>query len=241
MAGRTGRTHERVDSDGVRIVKNPGVRTGVWLLVLAMGLVIVGVLVLVRPTLNESAVDPAQHAPVKVAAAGGPRAGQPPAKPLRSLPTARIPQAKSLRAVPVARVELKPAPGAGPTPPGEAEAGSGDTASGERSGIALFPPPGTKPIKRGILVPEDFELPPGYLRHYQATDDGQRVPAILMFHPDYEFVDENGVPVTLPPDRVVPPELAPPGLPIQMLEVSENQVPMIEEAPAEEAGQEPAP
>jgi hypothetical protein len=77
---------------------------------------------------------------------------------------------------------------------------------------------GTKPIKRGIIVPDDFELPPGYVRHFQSTDDGQRLPAILMFSPDYEWVDAQGKPLALPPDRVVPPEMAPPGLPIQLLE-----------------------
>ena len=96
----------------------------------------------------------------------------------------------------------------------------GSGAPGE--GIAVFPPPGTKPIKRGILVPEGFELPPGYVRHYQATDDGQRVPAILMFHPDYHPVDEHGVPIPLPENRIVPPDMAPPGMPVEMLQVPEN-------------------
>jgi len=73
-------------------------------------------------------------------------------------------------------------------------------------------------VKRGIVVPEDFALPEGYVRHYQMMDDGQRLPPILMFHPDYQLVDERGAPVPLPEDRVVPPDLAPPGLPIRMLE-----------------------
>jgi hypothetical protein len=85
------------------------------------------------------------------------------------------------------------------------------------SGIGLYPPPGTDPTKIGIVVPEDFPLPEGYLRHYQVTDDGQSMPAILMFHPDYVLLDERGAPVPLPADRVVPPGLAPPGLPIEML------------------------
>jgi hypothetical protein len=85
------------------------------------------------------------------------------------------------------------------------------------SGIGLYPPPGTDPVKIGIVVPEDFALPEGYLRHYQVTDDGQSMPAILLFHPDYVLLDESGEPVALPKDRVVPPELAPPGLPIEML------------------------
>lgn len=85
-------------------------------------------------------------------------------------------------------------------------------APGEQNGIAAFPPPGTKPVKRGIVVPDDFELPPGYVRHYQTTDDGRRLPPILMFHPDFAGVDANGNPIAIPADRIVPPELAPPGL-----------------------------
>jgi hypothetical protein len=86
------------------------------------------------------------------------------------------------------------------------------------SGIGLFPPPGTEPLKMGIVVPDDFELPEGYLRHTQVTDDGQELEPILLFHPDYQVFDENGEPMELPQDRIVPPELAPPGMPIRMLE-----------------------
>lgn len=85
-------------------------------------------------------------------------------------------------------------------------------AAGEQGGITVFPLPGTKPIKRGIIVPDDFPLPEGYVRHYQATDDGVLLPGILMFHPDYDFVNDRGQPIAVPPNRVVPPELAPPGL-----------------------------
>jgi hypothetical protein len=76
-------------------------------------------------------------------------------------------------------------------------------------------------VKIGIVVPEDFPLPEGFVRHYQSTDDGRALPPILMFHPDYEWVDPRGEPIAIPADRVVPPELAPPGLPIRMLEVPE--------------------
>jgi hypothetical protein len=120
-------------------------------------------------------------------------------------------------------------------PPDEPIEGAAEPDTGP-SGIKLFPPPGTKPIKRGILVPEDFELPPGYLRHYQSTDDGQQVPAILMFHPDYKPLDQHGLPIPLPPDRVVTPELAPPGLPIKFLEV-----PKVRAQGQEQGGPEPTP
>lgn len=96
------------------------------------------------------------------------------------------------------------------------------------SGIALYPPPGTNPPKSGLIVPDDFELPPGYVRHYQVTDDGKPLPPILMFHPDVELVDPDGNPIPLPPDLVVPPELAPPGFPLQVLQIPDTAVPWIE-------------
>ena len=68
-------------------------------------------------------------------------------------------------------------------------------------------------------MPEEFELPEGYVRHYQTTDDGKQLPAILMFHPDYQFVDEHGAPVAVPDDHIVPPSMAPPGLRPEMLDV----------------------
>lgn len=68
-------------------------------------------------------------------------------------------------------------------------------------------------------MPDDFPLPEGYVRHYQTTDDGQQVPPILMFHPDYDFVDSHGRPVTVPANGVVPPELAPPGMKVEILDV----------------------
>ena len=91
--------------------------------------------------------------------------------------------------------------------------------AGETGGIAVFPPPGTDPPKRGIVVPDDYELPEGYVRHYQSTDDGKPLEPILMFSPDFEFLDQNGKRIALPDDLVVPPELAPPGLPIRTLDV----------------------
>ncbi len=86
--------------------------------------------------------------------------------------------------------------------------------SGVDTGIAAFNPPGTKPLLQGLAVPPDFPLPPGYMRHHQVTDDGVDVPAILMFSPEAQLFDRSGNPIALPEDRVVPPELVPPGMPI---------------------------
>jgi hypothetical protein len=92
-------------------------------------------------------------------------------------------------------------------------------AAGVHTGLGAFNPPGTKPPLVGLAVPEGFALPPGYVRHYQATDDGQRIEPILMFAPDYQPTTADGRPVPVPKDRVVPPELAPPGLPIRRIVV----------------------
>ena len=88
---------------------------------------------------------------------------------------------------------------------------------GIHSGLGAFSPPGTRPPTVGLAVPENFELPPGYVRHHQATDDGQRIEAILMFAPDFQLYDAAHQPIPMPKDRVVPPELAPPGLPIRRI------------------------
>ena len=92
-------------------------------------------------------------------------------------------------------------------------------AAGVHTGLGAFNPPGTKPPLVGLAVPEDFALPPGYVRHYQATDDGQRIEPILMFAPDYQATTPDGRPAAMPANRVVPPELAPPGLPIRRIVV----------------------
>lgn len=89
--------------------------------------------------------------------------------------------------------------------------------AGVYSGLGAFSPPGTRPPLVGLAVPEDFALPEGYVRHYQATDDGQRIEPILMYSPDHQFFDAANRPITIPEDRVVPPELAPPGLTIRRI------------------------
>lgn len=91
--------------------------------------------------------------------------------------------------------------------------------AGIREGLGAFNPPGTVPLMPGIVVPDDFVLPPGYVRHYQVTDEGEMLPPVLMFSPDHDWRDGNGQP--LPDDRLVPPEMAPPGMPIEPLPLPE--------------------
>lgn len=107
----------------------------------------------------------------------------------------------------------------GDEPPSAAELIQALRDAGETGGIAAFNPPGTSPPLAGLAVPEDFPLPPGYVRHHQWTDDGEPVEPILMFAPDFELHDAEGRSLPLPENRVVPPELAPPGLPIRPVEI----------------------
>jgi hypothetical protein len=91
--------------------------------------------------------------------------------------------------------------------------------AGIHTGLGAFNPPGTSPPLVGLAVPEDFPLPEGYVRHFQATDDGQRIEPILMFSPDFEFFDAAGRRIPIPANRVVPPNMAPPGLAIRLIEI----------------------
>jgi hypothetical protein len=93
-------------------------------------------------------------------------------------------------------------------------------AAGVRSGLGAFSPPGTRPPLVGVAVSDDFELPPGYVRHYQATDDGQRIEPILMYAPDHPLmVAAAGQTALLAQDRVVPADRLPTGLPVRMVVV----------------------
>ena len=209
------------DPDGVRVSSVPAIRKGVWLV--SMGLIAVAgaLLVLFRFGASEPPQPPAaaevrDEQPVAVAQAREPiapvrkAAAEPPSQTAATTDTPAPPAAPETPQAPQAPALPEPPeredPIVGYGPPG--------------TGIQAFPPAGTSPPLPGLIVPEDFELPEGYVRHHQVTDDGQELPAILMFHPDYkEWVGADGQPVAIPSDRVVPPELAPPGMSIQRLEI----------------------
>ena len=91
--------------------------------------------------------------------------------------------------------------------------------AGIHTGLGAFNPPGTSPPLVGLAVPDDYALPPGYVRHFQATDDGQRIEPILMYAPDAELFDAAGQRIPVPADRVVPPERAPPGLELRAVRI----------------------
>lgn len=201
--------------DGVRVVRRegPGARRGLLYLALAAILVAsVAVWLL-------SASRPPRDLPDDAAA--------PPAADAAAMPTSGAADAP---ASPATARRVADATGNDPmgdlsdyVPPGEVPT-MGEVidrlhAAGVHTGLGAFQPPGTSPPLVGLAVPEDFPLPEGYVRHYQATDDGQRIEPILMFSPDFQFFDAAGNPVPIPADRVVPPEMAPPGLPIRRIEI----------------------
>jgi hypothetical protein len=206
---RTGR-----DPDGIRVFdERPRRRTG-----LAVGLAAAVVLVIVVVALSRR--EPAGDGTALVAS--GQSVDTPPKKVVRAPSTPPRD----------ARVAATPSPAKDvPRPP--AARGSDDRSleglvrdayenlgsHGNGEGLAAFPPKGTNPPKTGLVVPDDFQLPEGYVRYYQTTDEGRRLEAILMFSPDYEFVDASGNPIELPENGIVPPDMAPPGLPVRMLEI----------------------
>lgn len=190
---------------GATIAPGASPRKSIALLAAAVALVCVALLVLFgRPP---GPREPEPPPPARAAAEPSDEPAPPP--PEASAAPATDPEPRARAAAP---------PAAEPEGGDEAE-DEAESAPAVPSGIGLFPPPGTDPIKVGIVVPDDFELPEGYLRHYQVMDDGRDLEPILLFHPDYELLDAAGRPIPLPENHVVPPELAPPGLPIRMLEV----------------------
>lgn len=220
---------KRSPPDGVRIVATGGVRREVWLLAgAAVVLAVVLLLALGSPPPPAGSDRPRiAGAPPPARPAAPAMVGEREAVRMERLPPARDLPAAEPAAPPAVEATEETAPVDAEADPGET-GGDPDADGDQPTGIALFPPPGTDPPKAGIVVPEDFALPPGYVRHYQVTDDGKDLPAILMFHPDYAPVGADGQPLPVPDDRVVPPHMAPAGLAIHMLEVPENQVPMVE-------------
>ena len=210
--------------DGLRVVRTSPVRRDVW------GVVVVGLGVIVGLWLLRTGAPPVSVAappglapttsPAAVPAAPEAASAEPSAAP-PTIPTTRGAKLRALRTLGIT-------PGRGPDGKPQIDAApviGALNAAGIHDGIAAFPPPGTDPPRSGVIVPDDWVLPEGFVRHYQTTDDGEPLPPILMFHPDYTFTDEQGNPITIPPDRIVPPELVPPGLPIRMLDISAQDRP----------------
>lgn len=203
------------------------VRGSVWLFAAALALVALAIFLLLRPLLaplrGDVSASAPHRAPTGSAGGGSDQRAAPPADGTDHRRARPVPRAERVPPAPAAVVGSDAADAPAPD--------DADAEGSEPSGIALFPPPGTDPPKPGIVVPDGFELPPGYVRHHQVTDDGVQLAPILMFHPDFEWVDAAGNPIVLPDDHVVPPDLAPPGMPVQMLEVPDTRIEVIQPPP----------
>ena len=210
-----------MDGDGVRVMRDSGSRRYLWLVVAAM-IGIVGVLVVGRQHRVHETLTPVAAPSTRGAVSVAHDRSHPAARTPVSDSAATLPDSPRRRQILARRLARKLPRTYGPE--GKPEVNAKDAiaalrAAGVHDGISVFPPPGTDPPKSGIIVPDDWVLPEGYVRHFQTTDEGESLPPILMFHPDYELVDENGDPVAVLEDRVVPPELAPPGIPVRMLDI----------------------
>ena len=194
-----------VDSDGVTRIQRKRSGSGTWIVGLGLGVTIVCLLLSAWLVSSPASVPATPEAEPERLAQAAPAPSPPPSRP-------------APKAAP--RPQSAPAQPSEPAPQEESVAQEA-APSGPAEGINLYRP-GTSPLKQGIIVPENFELPPGFVRHYQSTDNGEGIKPILMFHPDYKPVDSKGTPVELPSNRVVPPELAPQGMPIEILELPEG-------------------
>jgi hypothetical protein len=218
------RSRVRVDRDGVRTTYDPRARWIVAIGAVASCLVGAAAIVAVLVSPQPGALLPPQPAveePAEESAAPGDLAAGPEEKHMR----------RQVRAVHVA-------PGAAPAAvSAEAKHGGKEpellardvipalVAAGETEGIAAFPAAGHRSHQARHRRPDDFELPEGYARHYQTTDDGEQLAPILTFAPNYEFVDDDGKALPLPDNGIVPPEMAPAGLPIRILRVPRHKRP----------------
>lgn len=213
MASEPRLANRRVDRDGVTITYTGAARAVGAVLACALAVLGIGAWLILRSARRPEVV--------RTAEAPKPGVERSPTPPKATPDRAPKEHPAATAAEQAAPVPMGPPQDAAPqeaAPPQEEEQTYTLLKPGEHAGLGVFPPPGTKPIKRGIVVPDDFELPPGYVRHYQTTDDGRRLPPILMFHPDYAGADANGNPLPVPEDRIVPPDMAPPGMPVEILD-----------------------
>lgn len=202
-------------------------RGNLWMLLSAFALLAVAVVIGVRtfggtpaPPVRAALRDRGVQAPSGYHAGARPtreprRAGPPPAPPAAAV--AAQPDADDEPG----RAELDPDTVEAYLAAAQAAAREAQAQGKALEGIWAMPPHGTKPLLEGIVVPDDFELPPGYVRHYQSTDDGRPLPPILMYDPDRVMLDEDGQPVNDDTARVVPASEAPAGLPVELLEIPE--------------------
>ena len=203
------------DGDGVRVVPKPSRALGRWAWAAAVITLAVVAAWLVLGRSPESGPRPADTPPLAVEHEATATANDAQSK--QSMPNATTQE-------PQAITGDDPDDLAGYFEPGDPEPTGAEVINalreaGVRTGLGAFNPPGTSPPLEGLAVPDDFKLPDGYVRHHQVTDEGVPIEPILMFSPDFVLYDANGKPIAMPENRVVPPELAPPGLPLRRVRI----------------------
>jgi len=231
MTRETRNPDVRVDADGVRTISTGESRRVTWIVAHAIVVPVLAIVAAIvalraapsgsaavtappaRVAVDDEAASPSSDASTRVAAPA-PVAAAPVLSGVAAPPH---PAATHEDVIPHRIANRRAAPAENPEDDDRPNIDARDAipaliADGEQGGITVFPLPGTKPIKSGIIVPDDYQLPEGYVRHYQATDDGKMLPPILMFHPDYEFANDRGEPIAVPENRVVPRDQAPRGL-----------------------------
>lgn len=197
------------DGDGVRVTRKAGAARRPLLPWLAAAVIVFAAVVGWRAWFPAA---PAQAAPVAVSMAPVPAAAPvAPARTTAAIATEELPSQDPHDLAAYFR------PG-DPEPTGAEVIGALHDL-GIRTGLGAFDPPGTSPPLEGLAVPPDYPLPDGYVRHHQFTDEGEPIEAILMFAPDFVMHDADGRPIALPGSRVVPPELAPPDLPVRRVRI----------------------
>ncbi len=210
------------DPDGVRIVREPGLRPFALASIVLVFIALAVAATLTMQKRRSSPIPPAESGVVQIATPAASNeitvdaaiAAQPAPQPIVAPQQAAEPAAE-WRTGDANDIASYFSPG-DPVPTG-GELIRALRATGETEGIAAFNPPGTVPLMIGIAVPPEFPLPPGYVRHHQVTDEGEPIEPILMYAPDAVLRDAAGNLIPIPEDRIVPAHLAPPGLPIRQI------------------------
>ena len=197
------------DGEGVRVVAKPRGPRRTWALLAVIALVAAAVWWWLLPQ-GQDAMAAAADKPALATTDAAPQSAHPTTPtPVQELPAMPSNDPNDLAS------HFRP----GDPEPTGAEVIEALHEAGIRTGLGAFNPPGTSPPLEGLAVPDDYDLPPGYVRHHQVTDEGVAIEPILMFSPDFNLRDAQGRPIPLPADRIVTAQFAPPGLPLRRIRI----------------------
>ncbi|WP_200943942.1 hypothetical protein [Lysobacter sp. Root983] len=209
----------RADGEGMRVIAKPPTARGRWLpwaVCMVVALVAASAWWVLKPESADRNNALAAQAGAQHDATAGPIEGRPPyARPKLQAASLEEPEAMPSQDPDDLAAYFQP----GDPEPSGAQVIEALQQAGVRTGLGAFNPPGTSPPLAGLAVPEGYDLPEGYVRHHQVTDEGVAIEPILMFAPDFTLYDPQGRPIQMPSDRVVPPALAPPGMPLRQVRI----------------------